>query len=155
MVARVIGLGQRLAGDDAVGLAVLERMRARGVPPDVELFEAREASALVHLLQTAGPVVVVDAVVGKGPPGEVVDLDAAEIETASDRPLSTHGLDVLGAIALARVLSGADAPPRVRIVGVRIAAPSRGTCGLSAAVGAAVERAARLALARAVLTRSR
>jgi hydrogenase maturation protease len=146
MRARVIGLGQRLAGDDAVGLAVVERLRARGVPPYVELFEAADASALLDLLRTTGPVVIVDAVVGKGSPGEVVELDAADFERASDRPLSSHGLDVVGAIALARMLSEDETSPRIQIVGVRIAAPARWTCGLSPAVGAAVERAARIAL---------
>ncbi len=155
MAARVIGLGQRLGGDDAVGLVILERLRAGGVPPEVELFEAAEPSCLVHLLQTTRPVVVVDAVVGAGPPGDVVDLDANDVGAASDRPLSSHGLDVIRAIGLARLLSRRDVPPSVRIVGVRIAAPARGTCGLSAPVGAAVGRAARIALARATLASQR
>ena len=46
MRARVIGLGQAAAGDDGVGLAVLDALRARGVPADVELVRATEDVAL-------------------------------------------------------------------------------------------------------------
>ena len=40
MRARIIGLGQAAAGDDGVGLAVLEWLQARGVPPDIEVVRA-------------------------------------------------------------------------------------------------------------------
>jgi hydrogenase maturation protease len=144
---RVVGLGQRLAGDDGVGLAIIDRLRAIELPPGVELLEAGDASALLPLLETTNPVVVLDALLGAGPAGEVVELDAADIEVASARPVSTHGLDIVAAIELARVLFGSDASPRVRIVGVRIASPARGVCGLSPVVSAAVARAVRVVLA--------
>lgn len=84
MRARVVGLGQRVAGDDGVGLAILERLRRTGVGPGVELFEVAEATALLPLLETPHPVFVVDAVVGAGPVGEVVDLSAEEIGAGPD-----------------------------------------------------------------------
>lgn len=143
MSARVVGLGQRLAGDDAVGLAIVDRLRAEGVREGVELRHAPDGAGLVSLLETPHPVVVVDAVVGPGPPGEIVELDEAELGSSSDRLLSTHGLDVARAIALARAVFGAEAAPSVRVIGVRVAAPARGSLGLSPAVVAAVASAAR------------
>jgi hydrogenase maturation protease len=149
MNARIVGLGQRLAGDDGVGLAIVDRLRALGAPSGVELVEASDAGELLTLLETARPVIVVDAIVGAGPPGEVVDVDAAQIGGACGRPLlSSHGLDVCDAIELARTLFGQGASPQVRVVGVRIAPPARGTCGLSPTIDAAVARAAAAVLAR-------
>jgi hydrogenase maturation protease len=146
--SRVIGIGQRYAGDDAVGLAILEELRGRGVPPGVELFEVADPTALLPLLETPHAVFVVDAVVGAGRAGDVVDLGAEEIAQALDRPLSTHGLGVVKAIALSRALFGDGGARRVRIIGVRIEAPVRGDRAMSPAVSGAVARAAQTVLAR-------
>jgi hydrogenase maturation protease len=144
MGARVVGLGQRLAGDDAVGLEIVHRVRALGVPPGVELLDANDAATLLPLLETKHRVFVVDAVVGPGAPGEIVELDAESMHRSPDRPVSTHGIDIPTALALARVLFGSGASPSIRILGVRIAPPTRGSRGLSPAVEAAVARAARI-----------
>jgi hydrogenase maturation protease len=132
-----------LAGDDAVGLEIVRRLRDEGVPGDVELLEAADASVLLALLETPSPVLVVDAVVGIGEPGTIVDLDEAHIGASPDRLLSTHGLDVVAAIGLARQLFAGRATPNVRVLGVRIAVPFRGEVGLSPAVSAAVGPATR------------
>ena len=78
--ARIIALGQAAAGDDGVGLAVLERLRAEGVPPDVELVRAPEDFALVHLLETRAADVTGD---------QIADLILAE----SDGRLLVAALD--------------------------------------------------------------
>ena len=64
--ALVVGLGQPSAGDDAVGIAVIVRLRAEGDLEGVTYETAAEASALVERLQTGIPVIVVDALVGGG-----------------------------------------------------------------------------------------
>jgi hydrogenase maturation protease len=143
MGVRVVGLGQRLAGDDAVGLEIVRRLRDEGVPPGVELLEATDGAALLALLETPRPVLVVDAVVGNGEPGTIVELDEARIGASSDRLLSTHGLDVAAAVGLARQVFAGRATPAVRVIGVRIAAPSRGEIGLSPLVSAALSPATR------------
>ncbi len=63
MRARVIALGQPAAGDDGVGLAVLEALRARNIE-GVELCAVAEATAMIPLLEITTPVIVVDAAVG-------------------------------------------------------------------------------------------
>jgi hydrogenase maturation protease len=150
MRARVIALGQAVAGDDAVGFAVLEHLRRMGPPAGTELVAAREATALIELLQTARRVIIVDAVVGHPQVGEVLDLpeEALAGGRPGPRPLSTHGVALGQAIELARVLAGGAAAKEVSLVGVAIAPPQRYTCGLSPAVQAAVPVAARVVLAR-------
>jgi hydrogenase maturation protease len=138
--ALVIGLGQPAAGDDGVGIAVLERLHADGVPPGVELRRAVEPTALVELLTVDVPVVLVDAV-ASGTPGEVLELGPDELAGRGAAPYSTHGLDVEGAIALARALEP-RLTPSLRIVAVGITRPPRPAPGLSPAIAAAVPRAA-------------
>jgi hydrogenase nickel incorporation protein HypA/HybF len=90
--AVVLGLGQRYAGDDAVGLAVAEVLRARGV----DARPVHDASALVELAPAYDRVVVVDAVTGGGDAGQVLTLDPEAFAQA--KPLSSHGLSVLDAL---------------------------------------------------------
>lgn len=138
--ARIIAMGQRAAGDDGVGLAILEWLRARGVPPGVELVHAAEDAALVELLETPAPIVVVDAALGT-PVGEVLELAPEEIATGSLLPVSTHGMGIAQAIELARVLAPDAVSPSIRLVVVTIARPERYEQRLSPAVAAAVPHA--------------
>lgn len=150
MGERVIGLGQAAAGDDAVGLAVLRFLRNAQTPEGTELLTAPDATALLSLLETPRHVIVVDAVVADGAIGRVLEFDAGVLATASGaaRPVSTHGVDVAQAIALARLLSAAHVSPSIWVVGVTIAPPRAYFEGLSPAVEAAVPAAARAVMAR-------
>lgn len=148
MATRIIAIGQRTAGDDAVGLVVLERLRQEVLPAGTELIEAGEATVLIPLLETRRPVIVLDAVVGPGPVGEVLELDPDALASSDDRPVSTHGVDVAQVLALARVLAPDALSSSVAVVAVRIAPPRRFTRGLSEAVAAAVPRAVSTVIAR-------
>ncbi len=145
--ARVVGLGQPAAGDDGVGLEVVAYLRRRGVPAGVELLMVREPSALVPLLLAGtAPVVLVDAAVGDAvlgdPPGSVLDLTVDLLARRTPRPVSSHGLDLGGAVELARVLGDGEVSGRIRVVAVAIARPRGLSCGLSPEVAAAVPVAA-------------
>ena len=141
MLARVIGLGQRAAGDDGAGIAVIEALRRAGVPEGVECAVAAGPSALVSLLWTPDRVIVVDAVVAPLG-GEVIDIDVDRIDPSAPLGVSSHGLGVRQAIELARLAEPELTSPDIRIVGVSIARPSRYVERLSPVVAAAVERAA-------------
>ena len=131
---RVIGIGQAYAGDDGVGREVAEQLRAAGVAADV----VDDGAGLVNLLIDASPkIIIVDAVVGGGAPGTVHVLRYEELERGP-RPVSSHGITVAHAIALARRFNpGLD----VRIVGVAVERPQVLRRGLSREVAAAVPEA--------------
>lgn len=148
MGTRVIAIGQRAAGDDAVGLAVLERLRRVALPHGTELVEVGDATALLPLLETRHSVIVVDAVVGSGPVGEVVEVDGDALESSGEWPVSSHGVGVAQALALARVLDASSFAPSVSVVGVRIEAPRRFTHGLSDEVARAIPKAVSAVVAR-------
>jgi hydrogenase maturation protease len=144
VVAVVVGIGQAAAGDDSVGLAVARALAARGL----ETRESADASVLLPLLEAERRVVVVDAVVDGGAPGSVIRIAAGAL-ASGPTPLSSHGIGVAEALAIAGTLYGAGCVARVEIVGVAIARPAGAAFGLSPAVAAAVEPAAALAQALA------
>lgn len=144
--AIVVGIGQVAAGDDGVGLAVARELAGRGLA----VQESADASVLLGLLEAGHRVVVVDAVAGGGPPGTVIRL-APDALGSGPTPVSSHGLGVAEAIALARTLYGPHRVAELAIVGVAIDRPRVHTMGLSLAVAAAIGPAADLVaeLARA------
>lgn len=143
-MTRILALGQRLAGDDAVALAAADALREAGVP----VAEIASAADLVTALEEPGDVLLLDAFLGE-PPGALVDLEPSRIEHEGLAAVSSHGIDVPSALALAAALYPGGAASRVRILGVAVGAAPRFTEGLSPPVAAAVPRL--LARVRAIL----
>jgi hydrogenase maturation protease len=149
----VVCIGNRYRGDDAAGLEVAERVRARA-PEDVSVtvFE-EEPTRLIDAFGGADVALVVDAVSTGAPAGTVHRFDA------SDAPLpsrafrsSTHALGVGDAVELARALG--RLPARIVVFGVEgIRFPARE--GMSPAVTDAVERASAAVLEEVALCTSR
>ena len=136
----VVAVGNALRGDDAVGIAVAERLRGR-VPEDVDVVECeQEPSRLLDAWGGAELALVVDACASGGPPGAVHRFDV------SDEPLpgrmfrsSTHAFGVGDAIELARALE--RLPVRVVVYGVEGGQFTAGAA-LSPEVESAAERVA-------------
>ena len=138
----VVGIGQPFRGDDAAGLAVVRRLRAGGLPDGVRAVEMPDPTDLIALLEQEDDVIVVDAVVG-GPAGTVLELDVEQLDPAEPLAVSSHGVDVQRAIALARTLAHGRIA-HTRLIGVGIERPNGLRAGLSPGVSAAVARAAEL-----------
>lgn len=142
----LLAIGQRAAGDDGVGPAVLDRVRALGLPGGVDARELGDPSALVALLDGASRAVIVDAIVSD-PAGRVVTATPEQLAVRA-APMSSHGLGVADALALARALSPRTTCADVVVVGVTITRPRGLAVGLSDEVSRAVDEAARAALAQ-------
>jgi hydrogenase maturation protease len=150
VTACIVGVGEPLAGDDAAGICVIERLRAEPALPAVDLYALRDPSELTTLLTGRDRALVIDARLG---PEEVGRVDCFKLEPGhapmgrAGRSLSSHGVDTLTAIELARALASDGRFPVVSLLTIAIARPDRLDEGLSARVSDAVEEAARRALA--------
>jgi hydrogenase maturation protease len=132
----VIGVGNAYRGDDAVGLAVAERVRG-STPADVLVRECeQEPTRLVDAWEGADLAVVVDACAGGAEPGTVHRFDVAEGPLpARVFRSSTHAFGVGDAVELARALG--RLPGRLVVYGVEGEDFATGA-GLSAPVAGAV-----------------
>ncbi len=148
--AKIIGVGQDAAGDDAVGAAVVRRLRLMHLPDSVELIERADPSQVISQLTDGSErVVLIDAVVDGGSGGRVLQIDPSHATACRVQTLSTHGIGLFEAIELARTLDEAAMPRQIKIVAVTIARPSRYRVELSANVAAAISPAADLAFSLA------
>ena len=136
----VLGLGNPLLGDDAVGLkvAALVRDRLKGVPGvDVEEEEAG-GLRLMERMTGYDRVVLVDAAVTGGTPGEVRRLAPDDLPT--QRTATAHGIDLPSALVLGRQL-GYPMPAEVTIVAIEAESVLEFRHDMTPAVAAAVEPA--------------
>jgi hydrogenase maturation protease len=141
----VIGIGNPLRGDDAIGLLVARRVRELAADPKVEVVELEgEPARLIDAWHGAGLAVVVDAVRSDAPEGAVMRFDAtADPLPSSVSASSTHALGLGEAIEIARALD--RLPERLVVFGVGGTRFEAGS-DLSPQVAAAVQ-----AVAEAVL----
>ncbi|MDC0742849.1 hydrogenase maturation protease [Polyangium mundeleinium] len=138
----MIAIGQRAAGDDGVGPAVLDALRAQGAGEGVDLCEVDEPSALLPLLEGAHRVILVDAALGGGGGAGTVHVLAEETLDARDiAPISTHGLTVGQVLGLARALAPDKVCRDISIVAISVERPACLAYGLSPEALAAVPRA--------------
>jgi len=140
----VIGVGNRLRGDDGVGLAVADRL-AHSVPDGVSVVACElEPTRVIDAWEGADSALLVDAVASGAPAGTVHRFDASrEPLPARVFRSSTHAFGVGETVELARAVG--RIPRRVVVFGVEGVAFEAGA-PISPAVAAAVQRVAETVL---------
>jgi hydrogenase maturation protease len=123
MTLRVIGCGNENAGDDMVGLLLVDRL-ARS---EIEGCVFRTITNPIDLLETVGhegTVLIVDGVVGDAPPGTIhlMNLDVAD--DAPVHAISGHTIDLEAVVRLGRALG--RPLPRLMLLGIEIASAEPG-----------------------------
>jgi hydrogenase maturation protease len=142
-------VGEPLAGDDGVGIRLIQRLRGLPGASQVELHALRDPSELAALLSGVERALVIDAVLDPERPGHVELLPLGELtpERGTRRAVSSHGVDTLTAIEIGRALAAGVRFPPVTLLTIAIEPPTRFTAELSPAAQAGLERALELAVA--------
>jgi hydrogenase maturation protease len=119
----VLGLGNRLETDEALGALVIERLQADpsllGAVPDLDAVDFVDGGTvglgLLPRLMDLDGLVVVDAITAQTEPGTLIDLDGAAL-IRHDLVMSVHDLgagELLGALHVLEAW-----PRRVRVIGL-------------------------------------
>ena len=119
----VLGLGNDILSDDAIGLRVAARLKEDlADQPAIHVEETTEMGlALLDHITGYAAVFIVDAIqTGKAEPGFVHELDAASLQQLAGR--TPHFLGVGETLALGRSL-GLGMPNHVRIFAIEVADP--------------------------------
>ena len=138
----VLGLGNDILTDDAVGLHVARAVRERlAGETRIEVKSTTEMGlALLDEIADRDAVVLVDSVqTGREPPGHIHEIDAAGL--ASVTSTVPHMLGVGETLALGKLL-GLAMPRQVRVFAIEVADPFRLGTEMTAAVSGVVTSAA-------------
>jgi hydrogenase maturation protease len=138
----ILGAGNPFRQDDAAGLQVARRLRAR-VPAGVTVIEAEgDLVSAIETWREEEEVVLIDAMSSGVRPGTVLRFEAHDRPVpASFSNSSTHSFGLAEAVELARALG--NLPPRVIIYGIEgkdFAAGEGISNEVEHAVGEVVER---------------
>jgi hydrogenase maturation protease len=146
----VLGLGNDILTDDAVGLRIVESVRGiLAGELDIEVRTTTEMglALLDEIVDRAGIVLVDSVQTGEAPPGSIHEIDSIGLS----RVLTTapHFLGIGETLALGKML-GLAMPREVRIIAVEVADPhtlgTKMTPAIELAVAPAGERVIELAL---------
>jgi hydrogenase maturation protease len=122
-IIKVIGIGQSMRGDDAVGLDAvrlwLETCQSvhGHLNVQVELAEL-PGITLLDLLRGSDCAIVVDAVHSGSKPGTVHVLTEDQLESFSGGSGSAHGWGIAETLSLGRQLSPSEMPEKLVLVGI-------------------------------------
>ena len=134
----VLGLGNDILTDDAVGLHVVhELQRELAGHPSIDFRETTEMGlALLDFITGYRVVVIVDSIqTGKASPGFLHELDAAALSQLTGR--TPHFVGVSETLALGRQL-GLAMPDQVRIFAIEVEDPFTLGTALTPALQAAL-----------------
>ena len=114
----VIGIGNRLRGDDAVGPLVIDRLLELDLP-QLDLIDAgSDAIGILEYLSDRSRVWIIDACMMNRQPGDLVRFGADQVEMIIDHdPQNLHGLGLPEALKMARELE--MVPEELIILGIQ------------------------------------
>jgi hydrogenase expression/formation protein len=118
MSVLVLGIGNLLLGDEAVGVRAVEALEARYRLADtVDVVDGGTAGmGLLDLIASRSAVIVVDAVKMDLDPGTVVRLEGERIPVGFRQRMSPHTLGLGDVLAVLTVLD--QAPAELVVIGV-------------------------------------
>jgi hydrogenase maturation protease len=142
----VLGLGNELVGDDAVGVltarAVRVELDCEGFGGTAHVVESSASGlALIEILAGYDRAVIVDAIMtGKSPPGTITEMGMDEVGRVVAPSVHQAGLPELAAVA---ERLGLGFPSRTVVLAVEVVDPYTFGAGLSEPVAGALEELVR------------
>jgi hydrogenase maturation protease len=134
----LLGLGNDILTDDAVGLEVVHRLRDQlSAHPGIDVRETTEMGlALLDFITGYSVVVIVDSIqTGRAAPGTLHEVDPAALQQLTGR--TPHFVGVSETLALGRQL-GLPMPEQVKIFAIEVEDPFTLGTVLSPALQAAL-----------------
>lgn len=137
----VLGIGNRMRGDDAVGSRAAEELIRQGVAA-LDCGEMPDNYVGKVWEQQPEELIIVDACDFGGEPGEIRIFEDGDLERIASAPLSTHQVPLPMLIGLIQMRQGVAR--RVRLVGIQPARVEYFQEHMSREVAAALLRAVAL-----------
>lgn len=138
----IVGVGNELRGDDAIGLTVLRQLKG-DLPAGARAVELTgDQTYLLELMRFTDAMIIVDAVQSPAPAGTVFRIDAGHGPVPKEfLPFSTHSFDSVNAAELARALGSLPALTLIYgIVGREFSYTTKLTAEVAEAVEIAKEK---------------
>ena len=141
MRSLVLGLGNELAADDAVGVLVARAVREHVAGAADVIESSASGMALIEIFAGYDRAVVIDSIqTGRNPPGTITELGLEDVGRVVAPSLHHAGLPEMAAVA---DRLGLTFPSETRVLAIEVLDPYTFGAAVSAPVAAAVDELAR------------
>ena len=125
----IVGVGNRLLGDEGVGLHVIDNLSLISLPSNVDIIDCGcDLLNLVFYLNESQKIIIIDAVRAGGKPGEIYRLDYNELKTRGAERQSSHQVGAIDALGLLKQIYPELAGCEIIIIGIEPEAMELSIC---------------------------
>jgi hydrogenase maturation protease len=127
---KIIGCGNTIAGNDGLGIRVIQELKSLTLPEDVELIEGGiNGLDLLEYFMNTDRVIIIDAVILGDLPGTIYRLSLSEIEGMSKISItSLHQFGIAETVAIGMKLYPESMCSNIILIGVEIGKIEHSIC---------------------------
>ena len=115
----VVGVGNRLLGDEGIGPHIVDNLLQLPMPPHVSILDCGcDLLNLVSYLNRPQKIIVVDAICAGGKPGEIHKFDFKELEITQAKTCSAHQVQMTDAIELLKQVCPCLTDCEITVIGI-------------------------------------
>ncbi len=115
----IVGVGNRLLGDEGVGLHIIDKLTQIPMPPYVNIIDCGcDLLGLMAYINEPARVLVIDAIRAGGEPGEIYNFDYSKLAYTKIEMRSAHQVKTVDALRLIKLVCPALAESEIVVIGV-------------------------------------
>ena len=115
----IVGIGNRLLGDEGVGLHIIDKLSRIPMPPCVNIIDCGcDLLTLMAYINEPERILIIDAIRAGGEPGEIYSFDYSRLTTARVEMCSAHQVKTVDALRLIKLVCPALAGSEIAVIGV-------------------------------------
>jgi hydrogenase maturation protease len=115
----VVGIGNRLLGDEGIGLYIIDNLSQIPMPSNVNFIDCGcDLLGLMSYLNKPQKIIIIDAIRGGGKPGEIYKFNYSKLTTMKDETQSGHQMRTIFVLGLLRSVYPVLADSEITLIGV-------------------------------------
>jgi hydrogenase maturation protease len=115
----IIGVGNRLLGDEGVGLHIIDKLSQIPIPPYVNIVDCGcDLLNLMAYIKKPKRIIIIDAIRAGGEPGEIYSFDFSKLTTTKVDMCSAHQIKTIDALRLIKLVCPALSDSEIVVIGI-------------------------------------
>jgi len=115
----VVGIGNRLLGDEGMGLHIIDNLSKIPMPSHVNIIDCGcDLLSLTAYLNKPQKIVIIDAIRAGGMPGEIYRFDYSKLATTKDETQSGHQIGTIDVLRLLKSVYPVLADSEITVIGI-------------------------------------
>ena len=115
----IVGVGNRLLGDESIGPHVIDKLLQMHIPSNVEVIDCGcDLLSLIPYLNKSQKIIIIDAIRAGGKPGEIYRFDYSKLATTKDETQSGHQIGTIDVLRLLKSVYPVLADSEITVIGM-------------------------------------